>query len=69
MGRDMPILASEQRAARLLDLNLKQFRDMVEAGHLPRGREIAPGFVRWSVDDLQRIATGKAVDGMGDVSW
>lgn len=69
MGRDIPILASEERAAKLLDLNLKQFRAMVQGGHLPRGKEIAPGFVRWPVDDLRRIASGDAVDGMGDVNW
>lgn len=69
MGRDTPILASEERAARLLDLSPKQFRSMVDGGHLPKGREIAPGLVRWVVDDLRRIATGNAVDGMGDIRW
>lgn len=64
-----PILASESTAARLLDMRLAQFRALVEAGHFPRGREIAPGLVRWSVDDLRRIAKGEAVDGMGDVKW
>ena len=65
----VPIFASEIRAAQLLDLKPTQFRELVKAGHLPRGREIAPGLVRWPVDDLRRIASGEASDGMGDVQW
>ena len=64
-----PILAGETNAARLLDMKLEQFRELVGAGHLPRGREIAPGVVRWPVDDLLRIASGRAVDGMEGVEW
>lgn len=68
-GRPAPLYASEASAARLLDMKLGEFRALVEAGHLPRGREIAPGFVRWPVDDLRRIAAGEAIEGMGDVAW
>ena len=64
-----PIYASETSAAQLLDLRPAQFRELVQAGHLPRGREIAPGLIRWPVDDLRRIASGDASDGMGDVQW
>ena len=64
-----PILATETTAARLLDMKTADFRALVEAGHLPRGREIAPGMVRWPVDDLCRIAKGDASEGMGDVQW
>ena len=64
-----PLFASEARAARLLDMKPAEFRALVEAGHLPRGREIAPGLVRWPVDDLRRIVAGEAIDGMGDVQW
>lgn len=64
-----PILASETSAAKLLDLKPDEFRRLVEAGHLPRPREIAPGLVRWSVDDLRRIVNGEAIEGMGDVAW
>lgn len=69
MGAVAPILASEPTAAKLLDMKLSEFHDLVERGQLPRGREIAPGFVRWGVDDLLRIAKGDAADGMGDVQW
>lgn len=64
-----PILASEETAAKLLDMKLTQFRALVEAGHLPKGRAIAPDCVRWSTDDLRRISNGEAVNGMGDVQW
>lgn len=57
-----PIFANETTAAKLLDMKPAEFRGLVEAGHLPRGREIVPGMVRWSVDDLRRIATGEAID-------
>ena len=69
MAQLAPIFASEASAARLLDLKPAEFRALVEAGHLPRGREIVPGIVRWPVEDLKRIASGEAVDGMGDVQW
>ena len=38
-----PIFASDVTAARLLDLRTNQFMDLVKQGHLPPGREIAPG--------------------------
>lgn len=69
MSGSTPILASETSAARLLDMKLTEFRSLVEAGHLPHGREIAPGMIRWNTDDLRRIANGDASDGMGDVQW
>lgn len=67
MTLSTPILASETSAARLLDMKVAEFRALVEAGHLPRGREIAPGLLRWVTEDLRRIANGDASDGMGDV--
>jgi hypothetical protein len=69
MTAHVPDLASEATAARLLDLKPVEFRALVEAGHLPRGREIAPGIVRWLVDDLRRIASSGAMEGMEDVQW
>ena len=67
--RPAPILATEATAARLLDMKPGEFRALVQAGHLPRGKEIAPGLVRWPVDDLRRIASGEASEGMGGVRW
>ncbi len=62
-----PIFASETTAAKLLDMRPTEFRALVDRGLLPKGREIAPGVVRWPVDDLRRIAGGEAVD--GGISW
>lgn len=69
MTAPAPILASETSAARLLDMKPAEFRALVEAGHLPRGREIAPGVLRWVTEDFHRIARGDAADGMGGVQW
>ena len=62
MTAPCPILASETTAAKLLDMKPGEFRALVEAGHLPRGREIAPGVVRWDVDALAKIAAGEAIE-------
>lgn len=64
-----PIMVSEGTAAKLLDLTRTEFKRLVEGGALPGGREIAPGFLRWDVQELRRIARGEAIDGMGDVDW
>lgn len=58
--RTSPILASESTAAQLLDMKPTEFRCLVEAGHLPKGQLLAPGIVRWSVEELRGIANGKA---------
>ena len=42
---------------------------LVDAGHLPKGKEIAPGFVRWDTDHIRSIGSGEAVSGMEDVEW
>ncbi|NUB43651.1 hypothetical protein GEU84_004575 [Fertoebacter nigrum] len=62
-----PLLASETVAAQLLDMKPAEFRALVKAGHLPKGREIAPGYVRWVTDDLRAIASGAAID--GGIDW
>lgn len=69
MAQLTPIFASEAKAARLLDMKPAEFRALVKAGHLPPGREIAPGMIRWPVDDLRRIASGEAAEGLEDVKW
>ena len=43
MSSPAPMMASETTAARLLDLRTPQFLKLVDDGHLPPGREIAPG--------------------------
>lgn len=69
MAQVTPLFASETMAAKLLDLHPKEFRDLVDRGHLPKGRQIAPGVTRWSTEDLRRIASGEAAEGAGGVKW
>ncbi len=63
-----PILAGETLAARLMDMKPGEFRELVEMGHLPRPKDIG-GMLRWDVQELHRIATGEAVDGIGGIQW
>ena len=42
---------------------LDQFRALVRDGHLPDGREIAPGWKRWEADMLAKIVRGEAAEG------
>ena len=61
------LLASERTAAQILDLPTKQFRDLVDAGALPKPKQIAPGVERWYVPDLDAIAKGEAAG--GEIEW
>lgn len=63
-----PLFASEVNAALLMDMKAQEFRQLVEAGHLPRPRNIA-GHERWDVEELQQIARGEAAIGMETVKW
>ena len=63
-----PIFANEENSARLLDLKPVEFRALVDAGHLPKGKPLG-GFVRWDVEELRQIIRGEAVSGMGGVQW
>jgi len=63
-----PLYACERSAAKLLDMKPAEFSALVKGGHLPKPRDIG-GFKRWDVQDLRRIISGEAVEGMGDVQW
>lgn len=69
MAEFQPIMATRNTAAKLLDMTPREFDRLTEAGTLPRGREIAPGIVRWDVQELRRMARGDLIEGMGDVDW
>ncbi len=62
-----PLFAGEKIAAALLDMRPGEFRALVEAGHLPRPRDLG-GFERWDVEELRRIARGDAAFG-DDHQW
>lgn len=66
-SRLLPIYASEKTAAELLDMKPAEFLRLVDGGHLPRGREIAPGVIRWEADELRAIGRGVLID--GGVEW
>lgn len=59
MKRLTPFFASEKTAAELLDMKPAEFRELVRAGHLPKGEEIAPGVPRWETDHLRNLHAGK----------
>ena len=67
LGGHIPILASDTTSAALLDMKPAEFRSLVAAGALPRGREIAPGVVRWDTERLRAIGRADAMD--GDYEW
>ncbi|TMV14433.1 helix-turn-helix transcriptional regulator [Arenibacterium halophilum] len=59
MKHFQPICVRETRAAQLLDLTSKEFRDLVSKGALPRPVRVG-GFDRWRVSDLEAILNGDA---------
>ncbi len=59
-ARRDPIFATEISAARLLDMQPAEFRELVEAGHLPP--PVAIGSLRrFDVEELRRVIRGQAV--------
>ncbi len=56
-----PLYVRESKAAKLMDMNLMQFRNLVEAGALP-SPVIFHGLPRWRVDDLAKIVSGTLMD-------
>ena len=69
MRHSHPLYANEQSAAKMFDVSVSQFRSLVQQGHLPPGRIIAPGLTRWSVPEILAIVEGRAADGGGDIAW
>lgn len=69
MSNFRPLVVSERGAAHLLSVRVDEFRSLVAHGTVPRGRELAPGLTRWSVEELSAFVAGKAVQGLEDVDW
>lgn len=63
-----PIAVGEKNAAKMLDLPVTRFRQLVSEGVLPRPRKIGP-YERWDADELRAIIRGQMVDGYEDVKW
>ena len=58
MANIVPIYAADATAAKLYDMKTPEFLAHVDAGHFPRGKEIAPNVIRWDVEELRSIAKG-----------
>lgn len=63
-----PLFANERTAAKLLDMELEQFRNLVKGGHLPGPKRIGP-LERWDTEELQQIISGNAIDGLEALKW
>ena len=57
MGKPEVIFLQERRAAALLDMTLKEFRQLVACGSLPQ----AGPFGRWDKEQLMDIMRGDSV--------
>lgn len=58
-ARLTPLAADERSAAQLMDMAPAMFLDLVDRGHLPEGKELAPGVRRWDVEELRKLAKGE----------
>lgn len=61
------LYASDRTAARLLDMTPSEFRDLVNAGALPRPSRIGT-LERWNVEDLEAILRGTVLKPQDDFS-
>ncbi|WP_171232212.1 hypothetical protein [Ruegeria sp. HKCCA4812] len=68
MTRLTPIAVGEKNAAKLMDMSLERFQNLVESGSLPRPKPIAPGVERWSVAELDAILNGTKMDDE-EITW
>lgn len=67
MTQIAPLFADERSAADLFCMKPKEFRRLVNDGHLPPPRDLG-GLERWDVEELRKIARGERMDG-GGMSW
>lgn len=68
MGIVNPIFASESKAAKLMDMKIGEFRELVKLGLLPPPCRVGD-FERWEVDQLKAVASGNAIDGSAEIKW
>lgn len=60
--RPAPLFATERTAAQLLDMKVAEFLALVNEGHLPPPCNIGGRVKRWAVADLERVASGAAIE-------
>lgn len=68
MRQQQPLFARDSTAARLLDMSKAEFLSLVKIGALPRPRTLG-GVARWDVEELRRVLSGEAAEGLGGVDW
>ncbi len=56
------LLAREATAAKMLDMTVNDFRELVASGCLPKPLRIGGRHDRWSVEHLKAISTGTILD-------
>lgn len=69
MAELKPMFAKAATAARMLDLTTEEFERLVSQGSLPKPTLIGGDHTRWDLQEIYRILSGQAVDGMEDVTW
>lgn len=68
-GKSDPIFATAATAARMLDMKLSDFNELVEAGHLPRPCRIGT-LERFDMEELAKIIRGDLIGGTGgEMEW
>ena len=68
MGDFRSLFAGATKAAKLLDMKPKEFRELVRDGVLPPPCRLGE-FERWDVEQLKAIASGEAADAVGQIEW
>ena len=61
MTHPRPIAAGERKAAAMFDMTVGDFLRLVDAGTLPKPRDIGKQ-QRWCVSDLEAIVSGDAME-------
>lgn len=67
MSRFNPLFVSKRSAAQLLDMRPAEFQALLEAGHIPKPRQIGR-HERWDVEELRKIASGEMAE-TGGMEW
>ncbi|MDT0683581.1 hypothetical protein RM543_12865 [Roseicyclus sp. F158] len=63
MSKRTPLLAvKETTAARMLDMRMSEFRNLVQIGALPQPINLAGQVLRWRVCELEAILSGAVPD-------
>ncbi|MCA2007914.1 hypothetical protein [Tritonibacter mobilis] len=68
MANLFPIAVGEKSAAKMFDMEVRQFRDLVQQGILPKPRQIG-SHDRWDAEELRAVVRGQMIHSYEDVQW